>query len=274
MKGRFYIWIVLLWLPLLGMAQEGVEHDNILKLKIGTGYQLDTYLSPLGYSGVQYGLGNEWWQPFRRDTKLGRTGKLDNWAHVGRVDFCIADYHNAVRSNTYLGVQVATGWGAFYEWRWIDDRLRVHVGPYLEGSFNFREHTSNVNKPLSLDVAIDVMAMSGISWSFYGKKTSYRLNYLIRTNLFGFDYLPEYWESYYEITTGVPGQPRFSGHWNHNTVKHELTLDMQFPHTTWRIGAEHEFVNYGTADLHFMRNQLSVLVGCRWKYKTQGNARL
>lgn len=256
------------------IAQEGVEHDNILKVKIGTGYQLDSYLSPLGYTGLQYGIGNEWWQPFRKDTQLGQTGKLDHWAHVGRFDITGVHYRNTPRTNRISGVQLSGGWGAFYEWRWYDDRLRVLIGPYLEAEFNVREHASNVNKIVSLDIAIDAMAMGGISWSFYGKKTSYRLNYLLRTNLIGFDYLPEYWESYYEIVEGVPGQARCSGHWNHNTVKHELSIDMQFPHSTWRVGAEHHFVRYGTSDLHFMRHQLSIVIGCRWKYKIHANAKL
>lgn len=255
-------------------AQENVEHDNILKVKIGTGYQLDSYLSPMGYTGWHYGLGNEWWQPFRTDSRLGRTGKLDHWAHVGRVDIAMSNYTNSARSNRFVGVQIAGGWGAFYEWRWFDDRLRVHAGPYLDAGFNVREHANNVNKIVSLDIAVDAMAMGGVSWSFYGKKTSYRLNYLIRTNLIGFDYLPEYWESYYEITKGVPGQARCSGHWNHNTVKHEVALDMQFPHSTWRLGAEHEFVNYGTDNLHFVRNQFSIILACRWKYRIHANARL
>ena len=274
MKKLLLILLFVLPLPQLMIAQEGIEHENILKLKIGSGYQLDTYLSPLGYSGLQYGLCNEWWQPFRSDTRLGQSGRLDHWAHVGRADVSIANYVNSSRSNSFFGVQIAGGWGAFYEWKWFDDRLRVHLGPFLDASLNVREHASNVNKIVSLDLAIDVMAMTGISWSFYGKKTSYRLSYLLRTNLLGFDYLPEYWESYYEITKGVPGQPRFSGHWNHNTIKHSLSLDMQFPHSTWRVGAEHEFVNYGTDNLHFMRNQLSVVIGCLWKYKIHANARL
>lgn len=262
-------------LPVLMIAQEGVEHDNILKLKIGTGYQLDSYLSLLGYTGLQYGLGNEWWQPFREDTRLGQTGRLANWAHVGRADLGASTYSSRTAyTNSFVGVQICAGWGAYYEWRWQEDRLRVLLGPYLDAGLTVREHTRNVNKIVSLDIAIDVMAMGGVSWSFYGKKTSYRLNYLLRTNVIGFDYLPEYWESYYEISQGVPGQPRCSGHWNHNTIKHELSIDMQLPHTTWRVGAEHELVNYGTRDLHFMRNQLSIVVGCRWKYRTRANARL
>lgn len=265
---------VLLCLPVLTMAQEGIEHDNILKVKIGSGYQLDNYLSPSGYTGMQYGLGNEWWQPFRQDTRLGRTGRLRGWAHVGRVDAGLMTYNSRAGNNSYLGVQVAGGWGAYYEWRWLDERLRVHAGPYLEVGCTVREHATNVNKIVSADVAVDVMAMGGVSWSFYGKRTSYRLNYLLRTNVIGFDYLPEYWQSYYEIWTGVPGQARCSGPWNHNTLKHELTIDMQLPHSTWRVGAEHELMSYGTRDLHFMRHQLSIIVGCRWKYRIHANARL
>lgn len=276
-KGLKRIWLIgIIWLclPALTTAQEGIEHDNILKIKAGPGYQLDTYLSPMGYTGWQVGLGNEWWQPFRTDTKLGKTGKLDHWGHVGRVDIMGGKYRSSSRSNHYWSAQIAGGWGAFYEWRWIDDRLRVHAGPYLEAGLTAREHARNINKIVSLDIAIDVMAMGGISWSFYGKKTSYRLNYLVRTNIIGFDYLPEYWESYYELSEGVPGIARCSGPWNHNTVKHELTLDMQFPHSTWRVGAEHEFVRYGTSDMHWVRNQLNIILGCRWKYKIRGNARL
>ncbi len=274
LKRLRIILAVLLIAPVLLLAQESVEHDNILKIKIGPGYQLDTYLSPAGFRGIQYGIGNEWWQPFRKDTRLGKTGKLDHWAHVGRIDVTGNTYSSTSRSNSYIGVQITGGWGAHYEWRWLDDRLRVHTGPYLEAGLSAREILRNVNKIVSVDIALDMMAMGGVSWSFYGKKTSYRLNYLVRTNLFGMDFMPEYWQSYYELTEGVHGTTRFSGHWNHNTVKHEITLDMQFAHSTWRIGAEHEFVRYGTANMHFVRNQLSVIIGCRWKYRIHANARL
>ena len=252
----------------------GQEHTNVLKIYGGYGRQIDTYLSPMAYRGMQFGIGNEWWQGFRQDTKSGRTGRLANWGHVGRVDVNAVRYLNTARSNLFYGVQVSAGWGAFYCWKWIDDRLKVHVGPYLEGSFAARSQSANVNKSVSFDVAVDVMASGGVSWSFYGKKTSYRLNYLIRTNLAGFDFLPEYWESYYEISEGVPGQARFSGPWNHHTLRHELTLDMQFPHSTWRVGAAHELNDYGTKDLHFSSNRIQLVIGCIWKYRINPHSRL
>ena len=255
-------------------AGEGVEHTNVLKVQFGRGYQLDTYLSPLAYTGWQVGIGNEWWQPFRQDTRLGQTGRLAHWAHVGRVEVLGARNISKAYTNLTYGLELNGGWGAFYAWQWFDNRLNVFLGPYLEAGLAVKYMAVNVNKPLSVDIAADVMAMSGISWSFYGKKTSYRLNYQIRTNLIGFDFMPDYWESYYELSEGVKGTPRCSGHWNHHSVKHELSLDMQFPHSTWRVGVAHDYRHYGNAHMRFVRNQIHLVVGCIWKYRIKANERL
>lgn len=274
MKRFISVVIVLLLAIGIRAQEEGVEHTNVLKVKFGWNYQLDTYLSPFAYRGLQVGIGNEWWQPFRQDSRLGQTGRLANWAHVGRLDIRGFQQISSARSNLIRGLGGTAGWGAFYCWQWQDNRLKVLLGPYLETELNIREISSNVNKPYSFDVSAEVMAMSGVSWSFYGKKTSYRLHYLVRTNLIGFDYMPEYWQSYYEVTEGVPGMARCSGHWNHHTLRHELALDLQFPHSTWRVGAEHEYVNYGTKDLHFIRNEVCLVVGCIWNYRIKANTRL
>lgn len=274
MKRTIGLVILLLLATGLRAQEEGLEHTNILKVRFGWNQQLDTYLSPLAYDGLQLGLANEWWQAFRQDTRLGRTGRLANWAHVGRVDIRGFSQLNSARTNRIYAFSIDGGWGAFYHWQWCDNRLRVLVGPYIEADFTARYLSSNVNKPVSMDIAVDAMAMGGISWSFYGQKTSYRLNYLVRTNLIGFDFMPDYWQSYYELSQGIPGTARCSGHWNHHTVKHELALDMQFPHSTWRVGAEHEYLNYGTKDQHFIRNQISIVLACIWAYRIKANKRL
>lgn len=253
---------------------ESIEHTNVLKVKGGGIYQLDTYLSPLAYRGFAVGIGNEWWQPFRQDTRLDKTGRLANWAHVGRVDVSGFRTMNAARSNGITGVDIHGGWGAFYCQRWSDTRLKVFAGPYIEAGLTVRNMNTNVNKPVSLDIAADVMAMGGIAWSFYGKKTSYRLHYQIRTNLIGLDCMPHYWQSYYELTEGVPGEIRCSGHWNHHTVKHELGIDMQFIHSTWRLGVGHDYTNYHSNNQQFIHNSVNLIIGCIWNYRLQGNKRL
>ena len=271
MKGlRLYI-ILGICVFSLGINAEPVEHENILKVKYGWVRQADPYLSPLTYKGQEIGIGNEWWQTFQRDSVAGIKEHVQGWEHVGRVDVHGLRAFSSAGSNYIYGFGFHGGWGAYYKWSFANERLRVHVGPYLEGDFMVREIGTNVNKPVSFDIGIDAMAMGGISWSFYGKKTSYRLRYLIRTNIVGYDFMPDYWESYYEVTEGVSGTSRCSGHWNHNVVRHELTLDLQFPHSTWRVGAEHEYLRYGTKNTEYIRQQINIVIGCLWHYKIRAN---
>ena len=133
---------------------------------------------------------------------------------------------------------------------------------------------NNVNKPYSMDIVAEIDAMAFVSYSFGGKKTSYRLRYLIRTNLIGVDFMPDYWQSYYEITEGIAGKIRCAGMWNHRYLNHELTLDMQFKHSTWRIGVRHEYLEYGEKSMWFSREQVSAVIGTCFRYRTKGNHRL
>lgn len=263
----------MLILPLMAMA-ESIDHENILKVQYGWVSYVDPYLSPLRYSGKRLAIGNEWWQPYRKETKLGQTSKLDHWAHVGRLNVYGWRTYSSAMTNINYALGFQTGWGSYYEWRWCDNRLRLLLGPYLETELTVRQHVSQVNKPLSVDFGLHAEAMTGLSWSFYGKKTSYRLRYLFRTNLIGMDVMPQYWQSYYEISEGVRADVRCAGAWNNNIIRHELTLDFQFPHSTWRLGAEHEWLNYRSSNMQFERHQIELVIGCIWHYKIKGNNRL
>ena len=55
MKRFISVVIVLLLAMGFRAQEEGVEHTNVLKVKFGWNYQLDTYLSPFAYRGLQVG---------------------------------------------------------------------------------------------------------------------------------------------------------------------------------------------------------------------------
>jgi hypothetical protein len=50
-------------------------------------------------------------------------------------------------------------------------------------------------------------------------------------------------------------------------LKHELTFDMQLKRSTWRVGIEHEYLEYGIKSMMFSRETVSAVVGCVWQYK-------
>ena len=280
-----------------------VEHEDILTIQGGGIWLQDQYLSPLLYNGVSVGITNEWWQAFhgkKREHKnhtsntfflswdtisdrstLGGKKYIGCWEHVGKVGIQVSGLENEPQSNKIYAIGVNAGWGAYYTWKWKItsrktniSRFQIGVGPYLAGDFMPRYIVNNVNKPYSMDIAAEIDAMAFVSYSFGGKKTSYRLRYLIRTNLIGVDFMPDYWQSYYEITEGIAGKTRCAGMWNHRYLNHELTLDMQFKHSTWRIGVRHEYLEYGEKSMWFSREQVSAVIGTCFRYRTKGNHRL
>lgn len=262
---------ILLLLVCLFCRAENVTHENILYARFGGIWQQDQYLSPLLYTGMSGGIGNEWWQPFSSDTRLGKQGKLDHWGHLGKVDLQFGMLYNPTKSNRIYAFGVQGGWGAYYTWQFPQAGVQILLGPYLNLDYAPRFIAGNVNKPYSMDIAIEAEAMGGISYSFRGKHSSYRLRYLIHANLIGIDFVPDYWQSYYELAEGVSGIVRCAGMWNHRYLRHELTLDMQFRHSTWRLGIKHEYLEYGQGDMWFSREQVSAVVGTCFQYKLKPN---
>ena len=260
-RTDYIILLILLLLPICSRAAEdnyGVEHENILRVHYGGMWLQDQYLSPLRYSGMQVGLGNEWWQPFRQHP---------HWAHVGQADVRFAWIYSSAKNNLVYNLQLNGGWGAYYTWTWQQPRIKILLGPYLNRDFAPRMHAREVNKPYSMDLATDICAMAGVSFCFAKGQVDFRLRYLIRANLIGLDFLPDYWESYYELSEGVHGKLRCSGMWNHRLLRHELTLDIRCPHSTWRVGIAHAYLEYGESDMWFSREQVEAVVGTCFRYR-------
>lgn len=288
MTTRKAIWCLLLPVILIGnayarepssMSPRNPGHENILRLSYGGLWQQDQYLSPLLYSGQRVGIGNEWWQTFRRTPVKGwRMLSADtihtadhavqgHWAHLGHFDAQFGWTYSSAHTNLIYSLGVSGGWGAYYSWCFRHTGIEILLGPYFDFDWLGKMHASSVNKPFSMDAALDLCAMGGVAWTFRARTTSYRLRYLVRANVVGVDFLPDYWQSYYEIIEGVPGRVRCTTLTNHRTLRHELTMDMQFHRSTWRVGVAHEYVEYGERGMMFSREQVSAVVGCIWHYR-------
>jgi len=264
----------------MGATAENVEHENVLQLQYGGEWTADSYLSPLLYDGQYIGLGNEWWQDFQRlenkELKNGCTGK---WLHLGKADVKGGRSYSERGNNYIYNLGFRGGWGALYNWQWDTgamkgtdgSTLELMVGPYLDVDFMIREMGNNVNKPVSLDGGIDVDAMAGISWAFRYRSTGYRMRYIVRTNILGMEWLPDYWTSYYEVSEGVNTEGSIAFGWpgNRHSVHQEFTFDLQFKHSTWRVGIEHEYLRYGREGMHFARQSVGVIVGTVFNYKVE-----
>lgn len=264
MRKWVYILLFFLHTPVGILANQwGVEHENILNIRYGGIWLQDQYLTPLLYSGQQVELNNEWWQEFRCDS-------TNHWQHIGKMGINFSWLYNNIYTNLIYSLDLHGGWGTCYNWNFTDYGLRVKMGPYLNLDLMGKMHGSSVNKPYSMDLSMNLCANGGVEWAFRAKKTSYRLRYMACINILGFDYLPDYWQSYYEMGEGVLGNFRCAGIWNHRHLQHALTFDMQLKRSTWRVGIAHEYLEYGVIGMMFSREMVSAILGCIWQYRIKG----
>lgn len=253
------------------VVYEGRMHEDVLSVRWGGIRQYDEYLSPLLYTGQFVALQNEWWQRFGAVTVDGLQATGD-WGHAGKVKLQGARLFNRAYTNMIYALGVQGGWGAHYDFcRLMNvEGLSLFAGPYLDFDFFVKEISQNVNKPYSIDLCIDLKAHAGIRYSFAAKRSSYRLSYTIMTGVLGAQFVPEYGQSYYEVTEGIiGGAVGFSSLHNRLTLRHELTFDMQFPHSAWRLGVEHEYVRHSMNNLSFQREQVSLVVAALFNYTTK-----
>lgn len=247
------------------------QRTNVLYALYGGQWMQDSYLSPLVYDGWQAGLGNEWWNTFRKN---------DLWRHTGILQGYAGKVTQSSRHNEITHFDIQAGWGAHRVWGFDTgrpkgtdgSRVEVYAGPFAELDFMAKELARNVNKPYSFDMGADVDLMIGANYSFRYKKTAYRLVYEGRINGLGVMWLPDYWQSYYETTEKVNlgGSVAFSHPGNRQFVHQQLSMDFQFKRSTWRLGAKHEYLHYGDKDRHFARQTVSLTVGCIFNCRVTG----
>ncbi len=225
--------------------------ENVLTVGIGTTFATDEYLSVLPYSGVSFNLDNEWWQTFRRHSA---------WTHVGEVRLAGGLLGNAPGSNTMVGFGVRGGWGAHYNYTPLP-RLTILAGAVADVDYYGRVLVKSVNKPYSMDLAMALNLSAGVGYTFDAKRSAYRLRYMVRTPFVGCMFAPEMGQSYYEMASSLDGTAHFASFHNRLSLLHELTLDMRFGRSTWRIGVVHDFLRVSVNHLMFSREQVRFVIG-------------
>lgn len=244
------------------MVYEGRWHEDILTIRWGGIRHYDQYLSPLLYKGQFLALQNEWWQQLKPDT---------DWQHVGKIKLQGARTFNPAYTNMIYAIGIQCGWGTHFDFGKMIGLhgLSLFAGPYFDADLFTKELINNVNKPFSIDGAIELKANAGISYSFSARTTSYRLRYIINFGIIGVQFVPEYGQSYYELGEGIIDRVvGLSGFHNKLDMRHELTIDLQFKHSAWRIGVEHEYQYNNMNLLSFQREQVSLVIGTVFNYKT------
>lgn len=191
---------------------------------------LDTYLSPIEYSGMQINLLRE----STRKTRLLQ-GKLSTQT-IFQGNIGLAENPSAT-GNELTGL-LNWNYALHYNFSPVNDRLQFAIGPMTQIHGGFIYNTRNSNNPAQAKCYINLAASGIATYQIPWKIVPIKLRYQLDVPLCGAMFSPQYQQSYYDI---------FSlGHYDENIVFTSLhnqpsmrswfTSDFTFRTFTLRLG--------------------------------------
>ena len=204
---------------------------NTRMVGIGTAEALDTYLSPLHYSGPELRFISHTLRERTDSTRL-----FHQIIHQGNLSI--------LDNKSGYGGEMAGNYNFQYGWHWrlydhhfSGSSLSISAGGNIDANIGFIYNTRNSNNPAQakayLNITPTAAAVYTIQWHH-----PVALRYEIGIPVAGIMFSPNYGQSYYEIFS--------KGNYDHNIVptwpgnapsmRQALTVDYNLWGTTWRIG--------------------------------------
>lgn len=194
----------------------------------GFSNQLDTYLSPMEYTGYQLSFltGRE------RFTRWGN----GNVSFQSQLQGVFSHTKNPARTATDWGGRLAYDAGWHYHWR-LTDLLSLKAGGQVGADLGFLYNARNSNNPAQGRFGLDLAASAGGSYRFNIRKLPILVNYQADLPLMGCMFSPQFGQSYYDISEGSRDHNVcFSHPGNALSFRQLLTFDLEFSRASLRFG--------------------------------------
>ena len=202
------------------MAQSAADsiRTHSFVLGIGSSHQLDTYLSPLNYTGYQVSL-------------LRETLRMTRLANR-RISF--QSLWQGTFSQTSNISHTATDWGAHigydalwhYNWTPIQG-LRLMAGGAIGADAGVLYNSRGGNNPAQGRVNVDISASVMAIYKFRLWRQDLSFRYQANMPLMGVMFSPQFGQSYYEIGSGyADGNVCFSQPGNAFSLWQQFTVDI------------------------------------------------
>ena len=202
----------------------------------GIGYTniLDTYLSPMEYTGVEGRILHE---------RMRMTKLFDgNVSTQSMLQANIAYTENKSATGNEISGLVNWNYGLHYHFK-LNEHLRILTGALGEINGGFIYNTRNSNNPAQAKAYINVSASAMAIYKFRIKNIPFQIRYQVNVPFIGVMFSPNYQQSYYEIFTlrNHHGIVNFTSLHNQPSLRQFLTLDIPVSWSTLRIGYVGDF---------------------------------
>jgi hypothetical protein len=236
MKQALFVFLALLLIPFALHAEDITLEpvpdrsptERSLLLGIGRTNQLDTYLSPMEYTGLQASF----------------LSQSERMTHLANRHISFQSTFHAVFTSTdnpagtadYLGGRLAYDAGWHYHYSPLP-KLDVKGGVLVGADLGFLYNNRNGNNPAQGRFSADLSLSAGAGYSFSLWKFPMRASYQADLPMLGLMFCPEFGESYYEISQNGVGHDIICAHLgNALSFRQLLTMDFRLRRITLRIG--------------------------------------
>jgi hypothetical protein len=197
----------------------------------GVGYTniLDTYLSPMTYTGTELRVQRE---SMRRTRLMHGHVSAQSMFNIGAS----ITENDAATGEEWSGT-VSWDYALHYQWQ-LTERLKVMAGPQLDVHGGFIYNLRNSNNPAQALADVHLGASAMAIYRFHIKRYPMVARYQLDLPLVGVMFSPEYGESYYEIFEQEHDGSNilFTTPFNAPTIRHYVSLDFPVGNVNLRVG--------------------------------------
>ncbi|MDO9154830.1 MAG: DUF3316 domain-containing protein [Paludibacter sp.] len=218
---------------------------------------LDSYLSPLTYSGMAIfyeRTGQKLFSP--ENTSVSMQGRFRTLAGL-------TVNPQSTASITYLGAGYS--WGAYYHFQ-ITNELRLQAGSLIDAGFAVKQNARNVNNPYNFDLATNLNLSANANYDIATKRRTIRVSFGFETPLMGCMFVPESGMSYYELfgLKNYTNAVHFSSLHNKQGLSVHTSIEIPFKYSTWKFGIGSNELKYKANDMVFKHNEYMLLIGLKY----------
>lgn len=202
--------------------------SSALLLGVGKARQLDTYLSPMEYTGLQLSFMSQ------RERMTRHANRHISFQSTFFGAYTSTD--NPAGTADYIGGRLAYDAAWHYHYSPLKN-LDLKGGAMIGTDLGFLYNSRNGNNPAQGHFSIDLSLSAGASYAFRLKQLPMRVGYQADLPMIGMMFCPEFGESYYEISQNGVGHDILCAHpCNALSLRQFLTMDFCLRRITLRIG--------------------------------------
>lgn len=218
------------FLPLIAQPTDSTQiRTSVNLLGVGSTNILDTYLSQEKFSGIGFSYIN----------MTERESPTSLWSTILQQEINFSSTNDRSDKANELQGDYSFFWGKYYNWNFLDQRLKIQAGGLVNANIGFIYNTVNSNNPAQARLSAQLMPSGIATYHFTLWEKHFALRYELDLPLVGIMFSPNYGQSYYEIFS--------QGNYDHNVVpttfvsapnfRQQLSIDWNAGRTwTLRIG--------------------------------------